>query len=166
MKQLAETNLHDLIASTSHHAEECGLISQFGAFCGFGAHRAHRAPVLTDSPTVTFYLRLLEALASETNLGQLFMEFGLGNDSKIDITPTMAGTLALTRALDAIKRVFTEYKDDASALKDFVGKQLGIKHATNSTTVKFASLMRGGDGRVHISPTREFGNIESFISCR
>ena len=143
LKQLAETNLHDLIASTSHHAEECGLISQFGAFCGFGAHRAHRAPVLTDSPTVTFYLRLLEALASETNLGQLFMEFGLGNDSKIDITPTMAGTLALTRALDAIKRVFTEYKDDASALKDFVGKQLGIKHATNSTTVKFASLMRG-----------------------
>ena len=143
LKQLAETNLLDLIASTSYHTEECGLISQFGAFCGFGTYRAHREPVLTDSPTVTFYLRLLEALASETNFAQLFMEFGLGNDSKVDITPTTTGTLALARALDAIKRVFTEYKDDASALKDFVGKQLGIKHATNSTTVKFASLMRG-----------------------
>jgi Ca2+-binding EF-hand superfamily protein len=145
LKQLAETNLHDLIASTSYHAEECGLIRQFGVFCGFvtsSDHYAHRTPFLTDLPTVTFYLHLLEALAGETTFVQLFMEFGLRNDSNVDITPNI-GTLQYTRAVDALKAVLTDYKDDATALKEFVGKQLKIKHATNSTTVKFATFIRG-----------------------
>lgn len=50
------------------------------------------------------------------------MEFGFGNDLKIDIMLIMIGMFVFICVLDVIKCVFMEYKDDVLVLKDFVGK--------------------------------------------
>lgn len=147
LRKLAETNLLDLIASTSHHADECGIIAQFGNFCGFWSSTASHNPnhhrMLTDAPTVAFYLQLLDALSSESNLAQLFIEFGMSNETKQDGLSSSASSIALPHAIDAIKRVFVEFGEDAVALKDFIAVRLGLKNITGSTTnVAFATVIK------------------------
>ena len=147
LRQLAETNLLDLIASTSYHAGECGIIAQFSSFCGFGqwtaGHTPHHHRMLTDASTVAFYLQLLDALSSESNLAQLFIEFGMSNDSKLDVASSSVSSIALPRALDAIKRMFVDYGEDVVALRDFVAARLGLKNITGSTnTVAFATVIK------------------------
>lgn len=148
LRQLAEANLLDLLASTVYHAAECGIVSQFGVLCGFestlaqqqGHHTHQRAPTLTDAPAVTFYLRLLEGLAGDGHLSQLFIEFGMSNDRRCDGVMSSSNSLALTRATEAVKRAFEEFADDTVALKDFVASQLGVKNITGTSTIRFSTL--------------------------
>ena len=144
LRQLAETNLLDLVASTTYHADESAVISQFGVFCGFipsdEALSAHLS--LTDASTIAFYLQLVDSLANANLLSQLFLDYGLVDDAKQLDAGSDVGSMPITRASDALKRVFIDFKDDGGALKEFIAKNLGVKHATSSSTVKFAPFMR------------------------
>jgi hypothetical protein len=139
LRQLAENNLLDLVASATVHAHDCALIAQFGAFCGFITGEEH---ALVDAPTVAFYLRLVDALANANPLSQLFLDYGLVDDSKQLDSGSDAGSISLSRINDALKRVFDDFKEDGAALKDFVVKTLGVSRASSSTTVKFTPFIR------------------------
>lgn len=144
LKQLAEANLLDLIASTVHHADDCDIIHRFGLFCHCIASPSSRDPPLLDASTLMFYLRLLEALAGDGHFTQALVDFGMAKDSKSTSASlsTSSDALDFSRASEALKRVFVDYKDDSATLKEFVAKQFGLKHVTRSSTVKFSTFVR------------------------
>ena len=148
LRQLAENNLLDLVASATVHARDCAVISQFGVFCGIiTGEDASTTPstargTLADAPTVAFYLRLVDALANANPLSQLFLDYGSVDDSKQLDAGSDAGSISLSRVTDALKRVFSDFKEDGAALKEFVAKNLGVKHASSSSSVKFTPFMR------------------------
>jgi len=142
LKQLAEANLLDLIASTVHHADDCDIIHQFGLFCHCITSTSSRDSPLLDAPTLAFYLRLLEALAGDSHFTQLLVELGMVKESKSTNASLSAGVLAFSRASEALKLVFVDYKDEPSTLKEFVAKQFGLKHVASSSTVKFSTFVR------------------------
>jgi len=99
---------------------------------------------LLDASTLMFYLRLLEALAGDGHFTQALVDFGMAKDSKSTSASlsTSSDALTFSRASEALKRVFVDYKDDSATLKEFVAKQFGLKHVTRSSTVKFSTFVR------------------------
>jgi hypothetical protein len=50
--------------------------------------------------------------------------------------------LPVSRTFDALKTVFTDFRDNTAAMKEFAQSKLGIKHLMNSSTVQFATLLQ------------------------
>ena len=143
LRQLAEANLLDLIASVEYHAADSSVIQQFAFFCGLPLVEYGKGLKNTpaDVPCLDIYLRFLDALSHEGNIIHMLLECGRitspGNEQS-----TIRGSLPVSRTFDALKTIFTDFRDNTLAMKEFAQNKLGIKHLTNSSTVQFATLLQ------------------------
>lgn len=143
LRQLAEANLLDLIASVEYHAADSSVIQQFAFFCGLPLVEYGKGLKNTpaDMPCLDMYLRFLDALSHEGNIIHMLLECSRitspGNEQS-----TIRGSLPVSRTFDALKTTFTDFRDNTPAMKEFAQSKLGIKHLTNSSTVQFATLLQ------------------------
>ena len=143
LRQLAEANLLDLIASIEYHAVDSGVIQQFAFFCGLPLVEYGKGMKNTpaDVPCLDMYLRFLDALSHEGNIIHMLLECSRIT-SPADEQSTIRGSLPVSRTFDALKTVFTDFRDNTAAMKEFAQSKLGIKHLMNSSTVQFATLLQ------------------------
>ena len=110
LRQLAETNCLDLIASCKVHSTSSLKIRQFAAFCGLlesststcspngtvlNTDESNSAHFGGDRDTYDFYLKVLDALAPNGHISSLFPENESANGKAIKISEVQSNTASV-----------------------------------------------------------------------
>ncbi|KAK3248245.1 hypothetical protein CYMTET_42280 [Cymbomonas tetramitiformis] len=104
LRNLAEMNLLDLIASVKHYAKECLKIKLFAQFCNLAGERMHTLEHFN------FYLYCMQVISS--NVSMLFPD-----------TEDMIYWLKPLRVLDIIRVIYPNLADN-SVLRDFMASRV------------------------------------------
>ncbi|KAK9812884.1 hypothetical protein WJX72_005239 [[Myrmecia] bisecta] len=128
LRNMAEINLADLIATVQHYAAESPKICIFGQFCS----------ILPDSATpltpdfFDFYMFAVQQLSTACTPPSILTLF-----PDVDSTPVQ---LNATRALDAVRALFRAF-DDPDRLRDFLATKFDPMQDMKNATIEADALM-------------------------